>query len=287
MNAKLVVILMLLTFNTVTILGGCNNSYNKNSTQNSTTTSSAADIKENNLCDKAFKTSNDVDNLDLESDKKEDSYANSINKSNIYQITNKTYKKNDVKINYPQLQNSDNSKKLNTINKDLEDEALSILNTYIEEGANIDKLTIDVNYDIKLKNDKYLSIVYTGYSNLEGTAYPLSVFYTTNIDLEKGNSIRLSDYADIRDILNKLKDSNNVKVLTEDKKLSDVQKNTLLNLESSELNNMLQSADFYRANGKIQIPKEGTYTFMDEDNIIISIQISHVLGDHAEFLIKK
>lgn len=283
MNAKLVVILMLITFNTVTILGGCNNSYNKNSTQNSTTTSSAADIKENNLSDKAFKTSSDADN----SDTIEDSSENSINKSNIYQITNKSYKKNYVKINYPQLQNSDNSKKLNTINKDLEDEALSILNTYIEEDANIDKLTIDVNYDIKLKNDKYLSIVYTGYSNLEGTAYPLSVFYTTNIDLEKGNSIRLSDYADIRDVLNKLKDSNNVKVLTEDKKLSDVQKNTLLNLESSELNNMLQSADFYRANGKIKIPKEGTYTYMDEDNIIVSIQISHVLGDHAEFLIKK
>lgn len=283
MNAKLVVILMLITFNTVTVLSGCNNSYNKNSTQNSTTTSSAADIKENNLSDKAFKTSSDTDN----SDTKEDSSANSINKFNIYQITNKTYKKNYVKINYPQLQISANSKKLNTINKDLEDEALSILNTYIEEGANIDKLTIDVNYDIKLKNDKYLSIVYTGYSNLEGTAYPLSVFYTTNIDLEKGNSIRLSDYADIRDVLNKLKDSNNVKVLTEDKKLSDVQKNTLLNLESSELNNMLQSADFYRANGKIQIPKEGTYTYMDEDNIIISLQISHVLGDHAEFLIKK
>ncbi|AGX44301.1 PdaC/SigV domain-containing protein [Clostridium saccharobutylicum] len=283
MNAKLVVILMLITFNTVTVLGGCNNSYNKNSTQNSTTTSSAVDIKEDNLSDKAFKTSSDADNPDT----KEYSSANSINKSNIYQITNKAYKKNDVKINYPQLQNSDNSKKLNTINKDLEDEALNILNTYIQEGANIDKLTIDVNYDIKLKNDKYMSIVYTGYSNLEGTAYPLSVFYTTNVDLEKGNSIRLSDYADIRDVLNKLKDSNNVKVLTQDKKLSDVQKNTLLTLESSELNNMLQSADFYRANGKIQPPKEGTYTYMDKDNIIVSIQINHVLGDHAEFLIKK
>lgn len=108
MNAKLVVILMLITFNTVTVLGGCNNSYNKNSTQNSTTTSSAVDIKEDNLSDKAFKTSSDADNPDT----KEYSSANSINKSNIYQITNKAYKKNDVKINYPQLQNSDNSKNL-------------------------------------------------------------------------------------------------------------------------------------------------------------------------------
>lgn len=259
-------------------LSGCNNSNN-----NSVATNSY------NFGEKVDSADNKVDNSNKISDlskEKEDS-ENSTNKSKEYEIINKTYNKNSVKINYPQIKNLTDSKKLNLINKELEEEALCILDSYLKDDTNLNQLTMDINYEVKLKNDKYISVVYTGYSNSKESAYPLSVFYTTNIDMEKGSSIRLSDYANITDILNKLKDSNNVTVLLDNKEVAEIQKVTLSNIDDTELRSMLEDADFYKVNGKVEHPKQGSYSYMDDDNIVVSLEVIHAMGDHAEFEVKK
>ncbi|WP_258049911.1 hypothetical protein [Clostridium weizhouense] len=101
--------------------------------------------------------------------------------------------------------------------------------------------------------------------------------------MEKGSSIRLSDYANINDVLKKLKDSNNIKVLAKNDELAEAQRNFLLNIEDDKLTHMLKNADFYKSNGKIQSPKEGTYSYLDKDRIVISVQVNHAIGDYGEF----
>jgi len=45
-----------------------------------------------------------------------------------------------------------------------------------------------------------LSIQYYGISTIKGAAYPTNEFYTTNIDMEKGKKLKLTDIIKIDDI---------------------------------------------------------------------------------------
>lgn len=278
MRKFITVFLIIIVFNIVVVLSGCNNSSNNSVTNNT------ADLRDkvasiNNKNDDSSKASDSATEKDISEGAK--------NKSNIYENMDKIYNKNNVKISYPQIKNLNDDKKINIINKYLEDEALSILNKYTKDDPNMNNLTIDIDYEVKLKSDKYLSIVYRGYSNVKGAVYPISVFYTTNIDMEKGSSIRLSDYANINDILIKLKDPHNVKVLSKEREVAEVQKNTLINMDNAELLSILEDADFYKANGEIQMPEIGAYSYMNEDSIVISLPVNHAIGDHAEFELEK
>lgn len=278
MNIKIISFLIIVMFSIAGVLSGCNNGSNNSINNNS------ADLK-----DKIASINNENDNTSKASDSttEKDISEESKNKTKSYEIVDRTYDKNNVKINYPQIKNINDEEKLNTINKNLEGEALSILNRYIKDDTNLNDLTMDINYEIKLNSDKYLSIVYNGYSNVMGAAYPISVFYTTNIDVEKGSRIRFSDYANISDILIKLKDPHNVKVLSKEREVAEVQKNTLINMDNAELLSILEDADFYEANGKIEMPEIGAYSYMTEDSIVISLPVNHAIGDHAEFELEK
>jgi hypothetical protein len=265
MKAKIMTLLIIGTVSITSVLSGCSKSNNN-----------VANINiEEKLFSAGIKTDNS--NKDLASS----------DKLKEYEMISKTYNKNNVEISYPQIKNYNDASKLNLINKDLEDEALSILNMYTKDDPNLNNLTMEVNYEVKFKNDKYISIAYTGYSNVKGAAYPTSVFYTTNIDLEKGSSIELSDYADINDILKKLKDLNNVKALSNENEVAEEQKSVLLNIDNDELLSILKDADFHKVNGRVEVPQKGAYSYIEENNVVISLPVIHAIGDHAEFLILK
>ncbi|SFC93758.1 DUF4163 domain-containing protein [Clostridium uliginosum] len=285
MKIKIIIPLILVTLASTILLSGCTNP-NENSSSNTTNvyTSDNKIVDKNNTEDKI----NDS-NLNKESDisKEGTSSKDLVNNLNRYEIVTKTYHKNSVEINYPQVKNFSNEERLKAINKDLEEEALSILKNYFEDDPNINEVTMDINYEVKLRNNNYISIVYTGYSNVTGAAYPVSVFYTTNIDIEKGSSIRLLDYADVNDVLNKLKDPNVVTVLSDNKELVEAQRSILENYDSKELLSMLKEADFYKSNEKLESPPNGVYSYMDDGNIVISLEVNHAMGDHAEFAVKK
>lgn len=269
-------IIVLLIFGTVSVTGafsGCNNSKD-----NSVTNNSANIRRQETLNDNKANDSNEA--VVSESKNKAADKAS-------YEIVSKTYSKNNMKINYPQIKDLADKEKLNSINKNLEEEALGILDRYTKDDSNLNKVTLDVNYETKLKNDKFLSIAYVGYSNVEGAAYPTSVFYTTNMDMEKGSRIRLSDYANINDIVIKLKDPHNINVLTKEKDLVELQRNVLVNMDNAELLTILEDADFYKANGKMEMPEIGAYSYMEDDSIVISLPVNHAIGDHAEFAVKR
>ncbi|HBJ1650089.1 DUF4163 domain-containing protein [Clostridium botulinum] len=217
---------------------------------------------------------------------KEDSSKNLKEKSNEYELVSKNYNKNNVKINYPEIKKFNDDEKLKSINKYLKGCALKVLDDYVKEDPNLEAVNLNVNYDVKFKNEKYISIVYKGEVNVKGTAYPSSIFYTTNVDLESGNIIRLSDYSNVNDILNKLKDPKNIKVIAENDELAAAQKEFILNIGNDNLINMVKNADFHEVNTKIESPKDGVYSYFDKDGIVISLQVNHAIGDHAEFKLK-
>lgn len=271
MKIKIIALLLFAVLSITGELGGCNNSKNNSVTNSSSDFERRAALNDNKA------------NISTEGAVSETEKENKAN----YEIVSKTYSKNNVKINYPQIKNLDDKEKLNLINRNLEEEALSILDRYTKDDSSLNNVTLDVNYEVKLKNNKYLSLVYAGYSNVEGAAYPTSVFYTTNMDMEKGSRIRLSDYANINDIVVKLKDPHNINVLTKEKDLVELQRNVLVNMDNAELLTILEDADFYKANGKMEMPEIGAYSYMDGDNIVISLPVNHAIGDHAEFAVKK
>ncbi|OPJ56102.1 PdaC/SigV domain-containing protein [Clostridium chromiireducens] len=204
-----------------------------------------------------------------------------------YKICGKTYNKNKVRITYPQISGLSDETKLKAINKLLEEEALDILSGYLQDDPKLKNLTLDINYEVKLKNNKYFSVAYSGYGNVKGTAHPLSLFYTTNINVENARGMRLVDYADVMNILKKLKDTTTVKVVSSEEEVAEAQKNALVEMNDGELLSILKDSDFRVENGKIIIPEKGGYSYMEENNIVISLPVSHAIGDHAEFLVKK
>jgi len=56
-----------------------------------------------------------------------------------------------------------------------------------------ENITLHVEYEIKLMNDRLLSIVYTGIGFMEGAARPYRFFHTINIDMKSGVIITMND----------------------------------------------------------------------------------------------
>ncbi|NFN95606.1 DUF4163 domain-containing protein [Clostridium botulinum] len=285
MKLKLITTIVVLGLGITSILNGCNstsvttNSENKTNSSNNDSSNEVINNKENeNKLEDSQKISDTT--------KEKESPKNLNEKSNEYQVVSKDYSKNNVKINYPELKNSNDNEKLKSINRYLKEGALKVLDDYVKDDPNLKAVNLNVNYDVKFKNEKYISIVYRGEVNVEGAAYPSSIFYTTNVDLESGNIIRLSDYFNVDDILNELKDPKNIKVIAENDELAAAQKEFILNIGNDKLISMLKNADFHQVNGKIESPKEGVYSYLHKDSVVISLQVNHAIGDHAEFTLK-
>ncbi|WP_252250695.1 DUF4163 domain-containing protein [Clostridium sp. ZBS13] len=285
MKLKLITTIVVLGLGITSILNGCNstsvttNSENKANSSNNDSSNEVINNKENeNKLEDSQKVSDTI--------KENESPKNLKEKSNECQVVSKDYSKNNVKINYPELKNSNDNEKLKSINRYLKEGALKVLDDYIKDDPNLKAVDLNVNYDVKFKNEKYISIVYKGEVNVEGAAYPSSIFYTTNVDLESGNIIRLSDYSNVDDILNELKDPKNIKVIAENDELAAAQKEFILNIGNDKLISMLKNADFHQVNGNIESPKEGVYSYLHKDSVVISLQVNHAIGDHAEFTLK-
>ena len=109
----------------------------------------------------------------------------------------RTYRDYDVEteesvidVQYPQF--SEYSKKVNQIIKEA---AYPIL----DDIPNAGKYNVvgSVKYNLKLQSQNTVSVVFDGYKYMLGTAHPVSVYHTINVDLKTGGPIRLSDVIDI------------------------------------------------------------------------------------------
>lgn len=276
--------LILLAAVLLVTLSGCGNQNIQSTTNqaNNTTIVSSnntkekdIDVEKNTISTNENKTENSTNQ---DSNKTIKGSDNNVN----YEMTDEVYTKQNIKITYPQLKNPNNSKKIDSINKILKDQALAVTNYYDLSNPNA---LLKVSYNIQFQANDTLSIVYKGDYNSGSSAYPVSVFYSTNINTEEGKNLRLKDYANVNEIFNKLRKSNSSSNIAATKELAQAQTEYISTIDDSTLKGMLENADFYESNGTVQFPE--VFSYRNSDGIVIGIPVPHAIGDYAEFVMKK
>ena len=185
-----------------------------------------------------------------------------------------SYSKDKSKISYPKLNGID-SKIESSVNKAIEDNAKLALDSFTSNAGS----TAELKYNVKNQSRNRMSIVYTG--TLKTGNESKKIIFTNNINLDTGESIGLTDFADPLTIANyilsddvELENATNTQAagFTEYKK----------KLSVDTLKALLEDADFplIKKNDVNEgFPK--LFSYESGGDIFIAMPLSHELGDYV------
>ena len=202
--------------------------------------------------------------------------SNNQKNENNYEIQKTSYVKNNIKIEYPQISGLRDTVRQKTINDVLKNDAM-MLNIY---GSEDDKVSLDIKYDVKWKGSNLLSVAYSGYGYVKGNAYPNNLFYTTNIDINKGDRLKLKDIVNMdKRFIEKFR---GYKV-----KDPDVNQATAAAFkyipQTHSVDDMLKH--FKEADAEFGKSRY-TFSYFTKDSIGVSLEVPHAVGDHIEIEVK-
>ncbi len=83
--------------------------------------------------------------------------------------------KKDIKINYPQVRGLSNESTQDSVNRTLKEEALKIAEVYHSDDGGV---SLDVDFVIKRKSERYVSVQYIGFVYLKNTPHPTNAYRT-------------------------------------------------------------------------------------------------------------
>ena len=191
-----------------------------------------------------------------------------------YEIESSSYSKNNISISYPKLVNLKNDTKEKEINELIQAEAIRI-----NDFHSLDNTSLEVDYQITYKSDEFLSIQYSGSALSKGAAYPLNMFYTTNIDLDKEIKVKLSDLMKIDKALVQALKNGIYKSYDDNLNLQDegVLKEIWSGIKDEDLLGDLKYSDKMDASNN-----SGIFSYLTPDSLGISLSVPHALGDHLE-----
>ncbi len=200
------------------------------------------------------------------------------NETQIYSIStlNSSYSEDELRysINYPQLAGLLDTDRQEQVNKIIKDEAIKVLKYYEDPFGSVE---INIDYNITLETPSLLSIQYSGIGSVSNAAHPNKLFYTTNIDVEKGEKIRLADIINIDSIfIQKFLDGKFVAMWNEQGELID-----LTTLSSARLQDGFTEADSLDNIGTEK--QSDVYSYLTENSLGISISVPYAVGGHAEY----
>ena len=185
-----------------------------------------------------------------------------------------SYSKDKSKISYPKLSGID-SKIESSVNKAIEDNAKLALDSFTSNAGS----TAELKYNVKNQSRNRMSIVYTG--TLKTGNESKKIIFTNNINLDTGESIGLTDFADPLTIANY--------ILSDDVELENATNSQAAgfaeykkNLTVDTLKALLEDADFplIKKNDVNEgFPK--LFSYESGGDIYISIPLSHELGDYV------
>ena len=185
-----------------------------------------------------------------------------------------SYSKDKSKISYPKLNGID-SKIESSVNKAIEDNAKLALDSFTSNAGS----TAELKYNVKNQSRNRMSIVYTG--TLKTGNESKKIIFTNNINLDTGESIGLTDFADPLTIANY--------ILSDDVELENATNNQAAGfteykktLSVDTLKALLEDADFplIKKNDVNEgFPK--LFSYESGGDIYISIPLSHELGDYV------
>ena len=185
-----------------------------------------------------------------------------------------SYSKDKSKISYPKLNGID-SKIESSVNKAIEDNAKLALDSFTSNAGS----TAELKYNVKNQSRNRMSIVYTG--TLKSGNESKKIIFTNNINLDTGESIGLTDFADPLTIANY--------ILSDDVELENATNSQAAgfaeykkNLTVDTLKALLEDADFplIKKNDVNEgFPK--LFSYESGGDIFIAIPLSHELGDYV------
>ncbi|RFB13539.1 hypothetical protein DZB84_16330 [Bacillus sp. HNG] len=193
-----------------------------------------------------------------------------------FEVDTTSYQNGKLTIHYPQLVNMQNEELEQRINNRIKEDAILFLNQYQDGDA-----PLKMDYEVILPESDTFSVQYTG--NYNGGMYPTHLLFTTNIDFKKGEKIRLPDLFVI--------DEPFIETLKKAKYI-DWENPPDPNKEKQdaiiEYLNTFNNQDLIKAFHKADHPDPnenpyGIFSYFLNHTVVISIQVPHALGDHAEF----
>lgn len=169
------------------------------------------------------------------------------------------FEKESIKITYPKFRNE-------KIDRIIKKEALSILAAYNDEDMK--SLSADIGYTVSLRSDEVISVLFMGYRDMRDVPHPTHVFYTVNIDLKTGKKIYLKDIvSDTEKFAETIRDQNFIFRMKED--------------ENTE--HIIYTNEYFPFETIGECDLNGAlYSYLTDEGIGISFQVSHAIGDHKE-----
>lgn len=248
-------------------MAGC--SSNKTTNPTSTKTSTQAKKADNSEVASSQKKADSNENKDT---------AQSSNQSVVaYGLTENVYKNKNITVNYPQITNLGNNNKQSAINNLIKNDVVTYVNKNIAGDS-----SLKLNYSVKLQTPELLSIEYFGVASAPNTAHPNNIFYTTNMDVRNVRKLRLPDIARVdENLVNAFKKGQYVSLEPKNSDLQSGVTEYVSDISTSDLIKYFNQADNFDIN---QNPSS-VFSYLTKDSIVISINVSHALGDHAEFSI--
>jgi hypothetical protein len=177
-----------------------------------------------------------------------------------YDVIRDGYSKGkDIAIDYPQIKGLKDTNKQSDINELLKKGAMSYL------SVSSDLATLDISYEIEWKGNNVLSVQYYGWEEYSDAPHPNNLFFTININSKTGKEIELKDmfHLDQNIVDSILKNGKVVGPL--DPNDPDLTEEVRDNLNNNLTVSSLKDAIFY----------------FTRDSFIISIEVSHAIGDYA------
>ena len=185
-----------------------------------------------------------------------------------------SYSKDKSKISYPKLNGID-SKIESSVNKAIEDNAKLALDSFTSNAGS----TAELKYNVKNQSRNRMSIVYTG--TLKTGNESKKIIFTNNINLDTGESIGLTDFADPLTIANYiLSDDVELENATNTQAAGFTEYKKTLSVDT--LKALLEDADFplIKKNDVNEgFPK--LFSYESGGDIYIAIPLSHELGDYV------
>jgi len=183
-----------------------------------------------------------------------------------------TEKTGKVSVEYPILSNLRDAKTTDAVNALIKENALRILtDNEIDSAADTVSVTCNI---ISLDRSKAV-LSYEGSMMKNGAAYPVNVFYTTTVDLNKATLSGLSDYADPYTMAGYILSDDCIITKPSDSK------DAMEYLKSQDINDLwaiLRSCDFTSTETE-GFPQ--SFSYENQGSIYMAVPVTHALGDYV------
>lgn len=221
-----------------------------------------------------FFPSKEVSSLDSESGEKES-------------FERVSYEKNGIRATYPRILAGGTKEQVRGWNNIISSDFNKILQIYSfnpipgptpAPSAEIPSM-LEISFEMKLLNDHLISIFYVAYFNAEYAAHPTELVYTTNINKDSGNRIRLGDVVDINQrFVENFRNWTLVTHKEESVEWHQAVKDYMNSISDEDLLKGFEAADLFGSQNLW-----GINSYFTPDKLGISMGVPNYIGDHVEF----